>query len=75
MWTLEKGKDSETCNKRKTEVSSKSCFSKGLDWKGLALGLYSEIKFIRSGIYVGDRIEKYFIYVNNLKLIKTIFKL
>ena len=37
------------------------------------LGLYGGIKFI-SGLYVGDRAGKYFIFVSNLKLIKTITK-
>ena len=35
------------------------------------LRLYDGIKFI-SGLYVGDTAEKYFIFVSNLKLIKTI---
>ena len=38
------------------------------------LGLYGGIKFI-SGLYVEERVGKYFIYVSNLKLIKTILKL
>ena len=38
------------------------------------LGLYGRIKFI-SRFYVGDRTGKYFIFVSNLKLIKTILKL
>ena len=35
------------------------------------LGLYGGIKFISGG----DRARKYFIFVSNLKLIKTILKL
>ena len=49
--------------------------TKGFDWKDFEFGLYGEVKYIRSGLYGGDRAENYFIFINILKLIKTILKL
>ena len=38
--------------------------------KVLDLGFYGGIKVIRSGLYDGDRVHNYFIFISILKLIK-----
>ena len=68
------------CNKRKGKTESWNKENKGFHKrvsveKVLDLGFYGGIKVIRSGLYDGDRVQNYFIFISILKLIKTILKL
>ena len=60
--------------KQKVETVKTKGFRMGFGWKGFGFGLYGGIKFIRSGLYGGNRIGKYFIFSSILKLLKTILK-
>ena len=64
----------ERKNKKFVIVKTKG-FTQGLGWKGFDFGLYGGIKLIRNGLYGGDRVGIYFIFISILKLIKTILKL
>ena len=58
--------------KQKVEIVKIKGFRKGFGWKGFGFRLYGGIKFIRSGLYGGNRVGKYFIFISILKLLKTI---
>ena len=75
-------KESETVQQkerknRKFETMKTKGFTKGLDWKGFGFGLNGGIKFIRSGLYGGDRARIDFIFISilNFKIGKNYFKI
>ena len=45
-------------------------FREDFSWKGFRFGLYGGIKFRRSGLYGGDKVEIYSILISILKLKK-----
>ena len=52
-------------------------FRKGFNWKGFEFGFYGGIKFIRCGLYGGEkaRIDFIFISILNFKIHKNYFKI